>query len=61
MRIQENSSVLAQGKVTIVYDNKVFMCKDSKQQCMAIGKHVCDNRGTTMIHHFILLLKTLAN
>lgn len=42
-------------------DNKVFMCKDSKQRCMAIGKHVCDNRGTAMIGPFNLLLKTLAN
>jgi hypothetical protein len=37
------------------------MCKDSEQQCMAIRKHVCDNRGTTMIGPFNLFLKTSAN
>ncbi len=44
-----------------MYDNKIFMCKDNKQQCMAIGKHVCDNRGTTMLGPIDLLSKTLAN
>jgi hypothetical protein len=28
---------------------------------MAIGKHVCDNRGTTMLGPIDLLSKTLAN
>ncbi len=44
-----------------MYDNKIFMCKDNKQQCIAIGKHVCNNRGTTMPGPINLLLKTLAN